>query len=208
MEIKEFQSILENKKADFALFYNLNSASFNPNLFYFTGYNGLGILVIPKQKNPFLIVPKMEYQRAKKSFKRVYSAEKKRLFETLKEKLKKNKIKTKKIALDKSFVTLSFNKFLKNNLKNFKTADISNDCLRLREIKNNEEIEYVKKACCIADNIFSKLIKNFKDFKTETEIASFLEFETKKLGCDASFPPIVASGKNASMPHHIPKNAE
>ena len=206
MKIKPFQKILKEKKADFALIYNLDSLAYNANLFYFTQYAGLGILIISQKKQPFLIVPEMEYERAKKSFKRTYKFEKKRLFEQVKIKLKQNKIKIKKIAIDKSSVTLNFNKLLKKNFKKFKSVDISSELLKLRQFKDNQEIKNIVKACSTADRIFNKTINNFKKFKTETEVAAFLEYETKKLGCDVSFPPIVASGKNASMPHHGPKN--
>jgi len=208
MKIEEFRSILKSKKADFALFYSLDSSSYSPNLLYFTGYSGLGVLAIPPGKKPFLIAPAMEYEKAKSCFKNTFSSEKKRLFEVLRLKLKKNRIKAKKIALDKGFVTLNFNRILKKNLRNFKSADISAECLKLREIKTAVEIKNIKKACSIADNIFSDLVNDFKNFKTESEAAAFLEYESKKLGCDVSFPPIVASGSNSSMPHYGPKNIQ
>ncbi|MCH8329731.1 MAG: aminopeptidase P family N-terminal domain-containing protein [Nanoarchaeota archaeon] len=66
MRINEFKGILKDKKSDFALFYNLDSTKINPNMFYFSGYNGLGALVISK-KASFLMVPEMELQRAKQS---------------------------------------------------------------------------------------------------------------------------------------------
>ena len=67
----------------------------NPNMFYFSGYSGLGALVISKKQTPFLIVPEMEFERAKKSMiKRVYSMNKKRFFESIHAIIKKNKIKS------------------------------------------------------------------------------------------------------------------
>jgi len=51
-----------------------------------------------------------------------------------------------------------------------------------------------------------KAIKNFKTFKTESEAAAFLEYETKKQGLELSFNPIVASGVNGSIPHYEPAN--
>ena len=65
MKFKKFQDVLKSKKSDFALFCNLDSTKTNPNMFYFSGYNGLGALVIHKKRKPFLIAPKMELQRAR-----------------------------------------------------------------------------------------------------------------------------------------------
>jgi len=203
------QDILEKKNLDFAFFHNLDSMKINPNIAYFAGYNGLGALVIPKSKSPFLLAPKMEYEKAKKSIvKKVYAIDKKKFFDSIKIVLKRNGIKGKKIAIDNVNFNLNFYKNFKKDLKGIKTRDISLDCLRLRQIKTEKELQIIKKGFNYADKILKNAINNFKDFKTESGASSFLEYETKKLGFDVSFPPIVASGNNASMPHHEPENVK
>ncbi len=72
-------------------------------------------------------------------------------------------------------------------------------------IKTKEEIEKIKIACKITDSIFNKIIKNF-NFKTELELSNFIYKEIKKRKCHPSFDVIVASGSNASSPHHKPTN--
>ena len=67
MKIKELQSILEKKRCGMALFYSLDSSKMSPNLFYFSGYDGLGALVVPEKSQPFLITPEMEFEKAMKS---------------------------------------------------------------------------------------------------------------------------------------------
>ena len=112
MRIKELQQELRKKKIDFSLFYNSDSTKSDPNMFYFSGYNGLGSLIVPKNHRPFLIAPEMEFQRAKKSLiKRVYSMEKKKFFESISTIIKKNKIKYKKIAIDKNSFNLNSYKY-------------------------------------------------------------------------------------------------
>ena len=207
MKISGFQGILKVKKSDCAIFYNSDSSRSNPNLFYFSGYSGLGAMVIPIKHKPLLIVPEMEFQRAKKSMiKKVYSMEKKRFFESICKIIRKNKIKTRNIAIDKNNFTLNSFKHFKKQFKKVKVKDISSDCTRLREIKTEKEIQYLKRSCKYADKILQKAIRNFKSFKTESQAAAFLEYESKKLGLEMSFNPIVASGSNGSMPHHEPKN--
>jgi len=84
MKISELRGVLEDKKADFALFYNLDTEKTNANISYLSGYNGIGALIIPKKQGPFLVVPKMEYLRAKKSMiKKVVSMDKKRFIESI-----------------------------------------------------------------------------------------------------------------------------
>lgn len=209
MKINDIKDVLEKNKLDFALFCNLDSTKTNPNMFYFSGYNGLGALVIHKKQKPFLIAPKMEVERARKSnIKKVYSMDKKKFFEEVFSIIKKNKIKSNKIAIDKNIFTLNHYKYFKKYFKNKNLRDLSLDCLKLRKIKMDKEILLLKKSCNYASKILQKTIKNFKDFKTEAEVAAFLEYETKKLGLDIAFEPVVASGSNGSMPHYEPGNVK
>lgn len=207
MKIKELKFILEKKKCDFALLYNSDSIKFNPNMLYFSGYKGVGALVIPRKKIPFLVVPEMELLRAKKPIiKKVYSMEKNKFFESICKVARKNGLKTKQIAIDKNNFTLNSYKHFKKQFKKTKTRDIATDSLKLREIKTEKEIQFLKKSCSYADKIVQRAIKNFKSFRTESEASAFLEYETKKLGLELSFSPIIASGSNGSMPHHEPSN--
>ena len=208
MKINELKDILKKRGIDAALFYSAGMEP-NPNMVYFGQYYGVGALIVPKKQKAFLVVPRMEYERAESSLiKRVYRMDKKKFFESINLIFKKNKIKTKNIGIDKSAFTLSAYKGFRKFFKKTKTNDLALDCLKLREIKTKEEIKLIKKAFDYGDKIIKKAIKNFKRFDTESEAAAFLEYEAKKLGLGMSFPPIVASGKNASMPHHMPKNTK
>ena len=103
MKIKEFQHELKKKGIDFALFYNLDSINFDADMVYFSGYKGLGALVIPKNKKAFLIVPEMEYERAKNNKIKVYKwGKKERLFQSLLKKINKNGIKKRRIGINKN----------------------------------------------------------------------------------------------------------
>ena len=208
MKIKEAKAVLEEKNLDFAFFYNLDSSRINPNMAYFSGYDGLGALIIPKNKEAFLIAPKMELERAKKGhIKNAYPMDKKKLFESIKSILAKKNINARKIAIDGQNFSLNFYRHMKKELK-IRAKDISLECLKLREIKTEKEIKIVKRGFNYADKILEKAIKNIKSLKTETKVAAFLEYEAKKLGLGTSFEPIVASGKNASMPHHKPEKTK
>ena len=205
MKINELKGILEKKKLDFALFYNPDSTKTSPNMFYFSGYNGIGSLIIPRKHVPFIIAPKMELQRAKQSGIKAYSMEKKGFFESIYSIIKKNKIKSNKIAIDNNNFTLNQYKYFKKQFKT-KTKDISLDCLKLRQIKTNKEIEIIKKSCDYASSILKKTLNSFKEFNTESEASAFLGYEAKKYGLDIAFSPVVASGSNGSMPHYEPRN--
>ncbi|MBS3098222.1 aminopeptidase P family protein [Candidatus Woesearchaeota archaeon] len=199
MNIKAFQSELKKRNVDFALFYNVDYDKTNANMFYFSGYKGIGALIITKNKR-FLIIPKMEIGRVKGIKAYIWDKDH-RLFEFV-----KKKVKGKVIGIDKNVFTLNAYKEFKKQFKNVKTVDISSICNKLRAIKTNEEIGIIKEACKITDNILKKCFSNFKKFRKETDVAAFLENETKKSGYELAFNPVVASGKNAAVPHHAPEN--
>jgi Xaa-Pro aminopeptidase len=196
--IKKLKS---NLKQDIALFYNKDTAS-NPNFLYYTDKTNIaGILIVPKNKSPFILTNSRDFEKAKKSKIRIFKYDKtKKSFEYLKQILDKKKNNYKKIGIDKeNFNLLVFEK-LKKFLKG-KYYDISEICKKQRSLKSEEEIKFLKKACLITDNIFKKMIQNF-NFKKELEIKNFIEFEINKSNAEVSFKPIVASGKDSSNPHY------
>ena len=78
-----------------------------------------------------------------------------------------------------------------------------------RMIKDNEEIEKIRKACQITDECFEHLVKFIKIGMSEKEIASEIENYFKLNGADGiSFDTIVASGRNSSKPHAVPTDKE
>ncbi|MBW2979944.1 Xaa-Pro peptidase family protein [Candidatus Woesearchaeota archaeon] len=207
MRLNQFKAELAKKGVDFAVFLNLDTTRLDSNLFYFSGFEGIGALIIPKNKRPFLVAPLLDYERAKKCGMKVYAPKKKkRLLEYIATIVKKNRIRLKKIGIDKGSLTLREHKALKKYFRKSKTVDVSGICFELREFKKEGELKNIKKACAISDNILKKCFGQFKRFKTESEVAAFLEFETKKLGCELAFKPIVASGHAGSMSHYVPEN--
>ncbi len=91
-------------------------------------------------------------------------------------------------------------KYKINNL--VETEDIIE---KQRAIKDEIEIESIKKACELTDKCFEHLLKFIKKGMTEKEIAFEIEKYFKENGADGlAFPTIVASGINSSMPHAEP----
>ena len=116
MKIREFQEELRKKKIDLAFFYNLDSASFDPSMAYFSGYNGYGLMIIPaKAKNakPFMIVPKMEVTRARAKGFKLYEWDKKGLMKQIKRILRSQRIKSKVIGIDETRLSVLMQKKLR-----------------------------------------------------------------------------------------------
>lgn len=74
-----------------------------------------------------------------------------------------------------------------------------------RIVKENQEIECIKKACEITDNAFEYIIRNIKNGMTEKQVAFEIEKFMILNGADClAFDSIVAFGENTSMPHAVP----
>lgn len=120
-----------------------------------------------------------------------YSLDK--LFSTLK---KKHSIA--KLGIEENNLTISEFKMISKYFKN--TIQFSAESLRI--IKDEEEIESIKKACALGDKTFDYIIGKLKSDVSEKEIAFEIELFIKQKGADISFEPIVAIGANSSVPHH------
>jgi Xaa-Pro aminopeptidase len=203
MKLKQFQSHLTKKDIQASIFLNLDSNKTNPNFYYFTQIDMLAILVISKKKK-YLIVPKMELEKAqkiqtKKDPYTIITLEKKALTILL------TRLKIKKLGLDYQNISFETYQALKKQIK-FKAINTSQICEELRLTKTKEEINKIKKAIKIGDEIFDQLILNIKQFKTEQDISNFIKIQIFKNNTEPSFTPIIANAKNSSIPHHTPSN--
>jgi Xaa-Pro aminopeptidase len=77
----------------------------------------------------------------------------------------------------------------------------------LRMIKEMEELEEIKKACAITHAAFLKALKVLKPGIREFEVEAQLTAEIIGRGAQGhAFEPIVASGRNALVLHHVKNN--
>lgn len=80
----------------------------------------------------------------------------------------------------------------------------------LRLIKDEHEIESLRKACAVADEALAELIENggIRAGRSELEIARELESRMLDRGAAGpSFETIIAAGANSAIPHHRPTDA-
>lgn len=74
----------------------------------------------------------------------------------------------------------------------------------LREIKDQKEINLIKKAIEIAETAFLDTLNKIKIGMTEKTVARILEFKMLELGAEAiAFNTIVASGSRGALPHGV-----
>ncbi|MDF2908472.1 MAG: yqhT [Herbinix sp.] len=105
-------------------------------------------------------------------------------------------------AEDMLFAT--YNK-LKDKLHVQELVPLGNEITAMRRIKSPRELEYIRQAEAIGDQVFTDILDFIKPGMTELEVAARIEYLLKVKGASGcSFPAIVASGVNSSMPHAVP----
>ncbi|MBI2020382.1 aminopeptidase P family protein [Candidatus Daviesbacteria bacterium] len=112
--------------------------------------------------------------------------------------LKSLKKKIKSLGIEEDNLTVSEHKILQKHFKKLKHFNLNH----LRNTKDIEEIKKIEKAAKLGDDTFEHILKKLKVGVSEKEIVFEIEYFLKKNGAEISFPPIVAFGKNSSIPHH------
>ncbi len=108
------------------------------------------------------------------------------------------------VGFEEDFVTYAkYKEYMhKYKINNFTEAE--NIISQIRSIKDEEEIDNIKKACKITDECFEMLLKFIKPGMSEKKIARKIEDFFRENAEGTSFDTIVASGENSSKPHARP----
>ena len=97
------------------------------------------------------------------------------------------------VGFEENYVTYKEYQYLKQKYKVNNLAETEEIIEKLREVKDKEEIENIRKACEITDSCFEHLKSFIKVGKTEKEIAFEIEMYFKTHGADGlAFDTIVA----------------
>ncbi|MGE3182124.1 MAG: M24 family metallopeptidase [Phycisphaerae bacterium] len=111
-----------------------------------------------------------------------------------------------RVGIDPATMTVQQHAGIVASLKKAKLVEAPPIVANLRRTKDRDEIQKIRKAIDVAEAAMKKIRRHIEVGVTELEIAARLEFEMRKLGASGpSFPPIVAAGANASLPHYEPQ---
>ena len=87
--------------------------------------------------------------------------------------------------------------------KGVKVFDCADELERLMSVKDEFEIESIKKACKITQTAYHEAIRTVKKGMTERELKETLDKLSLSYGADEiAFETIVAFGANSAVPHH------
>jgi Xaa-Pro aminopeptidase len=90
----------------------------------------------------------------------------------------------------------------KKNIRTVALRDLVED---LRQIKDEEEIDLIRKAVRLNEAVFTEVHGSLAACKTEIDVALAIESAMRRHGAEGpSFATIVASGENGALPHAVP----
>ncbi|MCB4791717.1 MAG: aminopeptidase P family protein [Elusimicrobia bacterium] len=169
-----------------------------PDLFYLTGINLDGYWLLLAKKEVFVLTSEMLAGQLKEALPDFSVIAGNNLFELLINLCKKNR--SKKLGVSLNEISYALGKKLGKSIQLDDISGLLND---LRVIKDENEIKNIKISCRIAYLAAKYAQKFIKPGNTEIEIYYKIEEFFSKNHVKQSFPTIVASGPNSSLPHHI-----
>jgi Xaa-Pro aminopeptidase len=124
-----------------------------------------------------------------------------------------SKLQCKRLGIEEHFITVKRLREVEEALAKVSSAGvvIATDDLveRLRIIKDEDEIEKIRKSVRLTEKALQTLWNALAPGMTEKDAAWLIEKSIREGGAQAvSFPPIVASGPNAALPHAVPEDRE
>ena len=203
---KRVKNIFNNleKKPDLILIKNSAETYIDDNFFYVTGlekglFEGSVAILFPTG-NIDTVVSELEEETAKKADVnvKVYKNEED-FINILKDCI--SSINT--IGLNFNGITYKDFYNLKNIFPKLEFFDVSESFNKTRLIKDEYEINLIKKACKITDKVIEKIPQFLHEGISEFELAAEIDYLMQKNGADKSaFETISSFGKNTSQPHY------
>ena len=112
----------------------------------------------------------------------------------------------KALGIEDYTMSLYAHKMLKSDVE-IELKPIGNTIVSIREVKDEWEIEQIRKAQEITDKAFSHILGILSTDITENDVAAELEYFMRKNGAeDKSFETISISAEKTSLPHGVPEN--
>lgn len=168
------------------------------NIRYLTGFSGSFAILVITRDSSSLLVDFRYTEQAKRETNTEVVEFRTTWFNRLRSLLEKKSIDT---VLFEPSCSFEFYRAL-TKLKGVRLMPKGGWIERLRAIKSEREIEYIREAIKRAERAFLKVKSHIKEGISEQELAILLESQIKSEGSKIlPFPVIVASGENSSMPH-------
>jgi Xaa-Pro aminopeptidase len=175
-----------------------------PHIQYLIGYTGSnGMLIVPSQGKPHFFTDfrykaqvKLEVQGAKISI-----VERDR---TIPDSLVEKQLFADydHLGFEKNHIDYALYDFLRTKFRNVKLDPQVEVVEKLIMTKGEDEIEKIRRACAIGDEVYKKILDVIKPGVSEIEVAAEIAYQTRLCGGEReAFSIIVASGERSALPH-------
>ncbi len=111
------------------------------------------------------------------------------------------------LAFESHYTLHSFSEQMAASLQknNIRAVPVKNLVEDLRQIKDKEEIDRIRAAVRLNEEVFAEVYRDLAACETEIEVALAVESAMRRRGAEGpSFGTIVASGENGALPHAVP----
>lgn len=116
-----------------------------------------------------------------------------------------NKAKITRLAFEADEMTVARYAAIEKQLTNVELVATSSLVEQLRMIKDADEVKTIRQSIHCAQRAFDVVRASMRGEQTEKEVADALEMQVRLFGGSCtSFPPIVAVGPRAALPHAVP----
>ena len=175
---------------------------------YFTGMKSSAGTVIAFPDKAYLLIDFRYIEKARATVTDAEVIEQKRLYPQIKELFERHGAKS--FAIESETMTVrelnTYRHFFQEMTIDSSDA-LSNAISAMRSVKDENELDCIRKAQAIAEEALSELLPMIKPGVTERELALELNRLMFDKGAeDLSFETIVLSGANTSMPHGVPSD--
>ena len=175
---------------------------------YFTGMKSSDGTVIAFRDKAYLVIDFRYIEKARSTVTSAEVIEQKKLYSQLNELMHKHNASN--VAIESQTLTVSRLHILRAQFKDIEVIDtdvLSNAVNALRMVKDESELECIRKAQEIAETAFESILSFIHVGVTEREIALELNRLMFEYGAeDLSFETIALAGANTSMPHGVPSD--
>jgi Xaa-Pro aminopeptidase len=109
-----------------------------------------------------------------------------------------------RLAIERRQVTLAAADRLTETAGSVELVALDDAVERLRTVKDDAELEALRQACTVTDEVFTVVLPRLRPGVTERDISWALADEMHQRGASPAFASIVAFGANSARPHHQP----
>lgn len=109
-----------------------------------------------------------------------------------------------RIGFESCLSVQRFEKFQKNGGRKFEFVDVLANVFELRAVKTAAEVERLRAAAALNDEIWKAARKEFRPGMTERQMARIIRHMMIERGDGEAFDTIVCVGPNAAECHHVP----